>query len=308
MYGALNSESSATNISFLFKPCYPNIIIVTTSSGNEAKWLAEWGGVGYDAWSWRWIMGRASLLLVVWLAGMGQPVVAREKVESRGVVFLIGGAGGIENLHGFTRWAMRQAGCPHELRHFSWAHGKGRVVRDIQDTRHLLKKADELTQEILHYQVQFPDRPIYLIGKSTGCLIALMAAEKLPVASVEKIILLSPAVSPSYDLTAALGATRTEIYSYHSRLDFVVLDWGTSIFGTADRYYTKCAGLSGFDQPAPRSPASYFYERLKQKEWSMSHVWYGHLGGHLGNGMPLFLLFEVVPRLQSGSRIVQPSP
>ncbi len=213
--------------------------------------------------------------------------------ESPGVVFIAGGAGSMVNLAGITKWSLRQANSPLEVRDFDWSHGKGHVIRDIQDIRHLVQKADELAQQILDYQATHPDRPVYLVGKSTGAMIVLLAAEKLPLASVERIILLSPAVSPHYDLVPALRTTRSEIVSFHSRLDIAVLDWGTSLVGTADRYYSPSAGLNGFSIPA----ATWEYQRLKQIEWSPSKAWYGHLGGHLGNGMPLFLLYEVTPYL-----------
>lgn len=211
-----------------------------------------------------------------------------------GVVFVAGGAGSIANLAGILRWSLRQVNSPLEVRDFDWSHGKGRVVRDIQDIRHIIQKADELAQQILEYQAAHPDRPIYLVGRSTGAMIVLLAAEKLPLASLERIILLSPAVSPNYDLLPALRTTRSEIVSFHSRLDIPVLNWGTSLVGTADRYYTPSAGLNGFAIPA----ATNEYQRLKQIEWSPSKAWYGHLGGHMGNGMPLFLLYEVTPHLR----------
>jgi pimeloyl-ACP methyl ester carboxylesterase len=214
--------------------------------------------------------------------------------DAPGVVFVAGGAGSMVNLAGIMKWSLRQVNSPLEVRDFDWSHGKGRVVQDIQDFRHITQKADELAQQILDYQASHPDRPVYLVGKSTGAMIVLLAAEKLPLASVERIILLSPAVSPNYNLTPALRTTRLEIVSFHSRLDIPVLHWGTSLVGTADRYYTASAGLNGFTIPV----ATFEYQRLKQIEWSPGKAWYGHLGGHLGNGMPLFLLYEVTPYLR----------
>ena len=231
----------------------------------------------------------ASTLLLLFLFTV--PALAQDKP---GVVFIAGGAGGIMNLSGFTKWALRQVDSQHEVRDFNWTHGKGRVVRDIQDIRHLVEKANELAEQIMEYQATHPDRPIYLVGKSTGAMIVLLAAEKLPPASLERIILLSAAVSPGYDLSPALKSTRVEIVSFHSKLDVAVLNWATSLVGTADRYYSKSAGLTGFTiQPEPD------YQRLKQIAWSPNNVWHGHLGGHLGNGMPLFLLYEVTPFLDA---------
>lgn len=247
-------------------------------------------------------MWRQILISVAWWLCLYPAAQADNKPTQPGVIFLVGGAGGIENLHGFARWAIRQAGIPHELRSFMWTHGKGRVIRDIQDTRHLLAKSEELRREVLSYMSSNPGKPVYLMGKSTGCLLVLQAAEKLPISSVEKIILLSPAVSPLYDLTESLRSVRSEMLCFYSKLDIVVLDWGTSIVGTADRYYTSSAGLKSFQMPDVSKPEFADYQKLRQIEWSPGKVWYGHFGGHLGNGMPLFLLFEVMPRLKLESR------
>lgn len=251
-------------------------------------------------------MPRCSLILLLFCAGANAH--ASDLPKRSGVVFVVAGAGGLEHLHKFTRWAMNQAHIPHELKHFDWTHGKGRFVKDIQDTRHLLQKAEELRQQILSYQANNPDRPIYLIGKSTGCFIVLWAAEKLPIASLEKVILLSPAVSPGYDLSPALKSIRTNLVNYRSKYDVFILDWATSIVGTADRQYNASAGKLGFTMPVPPSPEHDVYHRLVQIDWSLDKVWYGHWGGHLGNGMPLFLFFEVMPLLKVESQLVQRIP
>lgn len=214
-----------------------------------------------------------------------------------GVVFVAGGAGSVINLPSLTRWALRQKSSPLEVREVAWSHGAARVIRDSQDIRHLAAHADQLAVQIMAYQAQYPNRPIYLVGKSTGAMVVLLAAEQLPAGSLERIILLSPAVSPQYDLEPALRSTKREIVSFRSSLDVPVLSWGTSLVGTADRYYSKSAGLTGFAQPAPGTPAAAMYARLEEVAWGPSKMLYGHLGGHLGNGMPLFLLFEVAPYL-----------
>lgn len=227
---------------------------------------------------------------------------AEDPSAKPGVIFVAGGAGNLVNLPSITKWAGKQCKLPHEVRAFEWQHGKGRIVLDIQDARHLIDKANELAQQILEYQVTHPDRPIYLIGKSTGAIIVLMAAEKVPISSLERIILLSPAVSPNYDLVPAIHSTRAGVISFHSSLDIAVLNWATTLVGTADRHYNPSAGLNGFVLPAAKTSAALDYERLIQINWSPSHAWYGHLGGHMGNGMPLFLLYEVMPYLRNAKK------
>ena len=86
--------------------------------------------------------------------------------------------------------------------------GWGQMFRDLQDTRHVLNKAEELAGEIRRIKAIDPDRPVYLVGKSGGTGLALATAELLPPQTLERVILLSAAVSPTYDLRRALEAKR----------------------------------------------------------------------------------------------------
>jgi pimeloyl-ACP methyl ester carboxylesterase len=215
-----------------------------------------------------------------------------------GVIILVHGAGGMDLGNTVTRWAFRIAQVPHEVREFIWTHGKGQVLRDLQDTRHLVSKAEELARQISEYQAEHPGRPVYLIGRSTGAAIVLGAAAARPDASLEKIILLAPAVSPAYNLLPALRATRTEIVAYRSDYDHFFLGWGTSTFGTADRIYTESAGKQGFQLPGHDPMSRLFYLKLVQVCWKPRLLWTGHFGGHLSCNAPLFVLNEIAPRVQ----------
>lgn len=214
-----------------------------------------------------------------------------------GVVFVVGGAGGMDFGQEATAWAFKTAQVPHELREFKWSHGKGRVLRDLQDTRHLIAKAEELAGVVKQYKDDHPDRPVYLIARSTGAAIVLEAAAKLPDATIEKIILLSSAVSPQFNLVPALRATR-EIVAYRSDLDGLVLGWGTSTFGTADRQYGDSAGKTGFYLPSHDALTRLYYLRLVQVAWKPRLMWLGNFGDHFGCNSPLFLLNEIAPRVQ----------
>jgi pimeloyl-ACP methyl ester carboxylesterase len=242
-------------------------------------------------------------LLVSILCLSWHPLPAAAPPQTRpGVVLVVGGAGGFDNLAASAQWAFPRADVPHEVREFVWTHGWGEILKDLQDTRHLLLKAKELTAEIQKIQTEDPKRPVFLIGKSTGAAIVLAAAEQLPVGSLERIILLSPAVSPTYNLSAALKATRAEMVSFHSKHDRLVLGWGTSEFGTADRVYTASAGLRGFDVPTTDKEERELYRRLIQVPWTPRLAWTGHVGGHLGASLPLFLYQEVTPWLRPVDR------
>src|SRR5262249_16638386 len=100
--------------------------------------------------------------------------------EKPGVVFIIGGVGGLDLLGPSARWILPHTGVRHEVRDFVWTHGFGRVLKDLQDNRYLLKKAAELADEVRRVKAEDPDRPVYFIAKSGGSGLALAAAEMLP--------------------------------------------------------------------------------------------------------------------------------
>jgi hypothetical protein len=249
------------------------------------------------------------LLLVAMIAlGLGPTVRAKPPLrpaaqsasESRpGVVIVVCGIGGIDFVALSSQWALPRAGVRHEIREFSWTHGKGRLLRDLQDTQHCLRKGDELAEEVRKIKAQDPDRPVYLVGKSGGTGIILAAAEQLPPQTLERIILLSPAVAPSYDLRRALSATKHQIVCFFSPYDQLVLNWGTSQFGTIDRYYGASAGLRGFVIPTDQSALDRaLYDRLVQVKWTPGMILEGNLGIHIGTSMPAFVAKEVAPWLK----------
>ncbi len=156
--------------------------------------------------------------LMAWPAARPAPVP-----KPSGLVFVVGGVGGVDMVGPSVRKALPKYGLRHEVRVFVWTHGTGKILRDLQDTPHLLQKADELASEILRAREEQPDRPIFVVAKSGGAGLSLLAAERLPPCTLERIILLSAAVTPTYDLRPALRATRGEIVSFYSSNDWLVL-------------------------------------------------------------------------------------
>lgn len=226
------------------------------------------------------------------------PALAAEE-ETTGIVIVIGGVGGLDILGWSASVALSKTGLRHRVHDFVWTHGWGQILKDLQDHRHLEAKARELSQLVRRLQTEYPGRPIFFLAKSGGTGLALRAAELLPPATLERIVLLSPAVSPEYDLRAALRSTRREIVSYHSTYDQLVLNWGTRQFGTIDRVYGPSAGLHGFRAPAPLDEEGRnLYRRLVQVPWQPRMLGQFHTGGHAANSFPAFLQAEVAPWLR----------
>jgi pimeloyl-ACP methyl ester carboxylesterase len=215
-----------------------------------------------------------------------------------GVVFVVGGVGGMDPVNLWGPLALPHAGVPHELRNFPWTHGKGHFVRDLQDFRHLQAKGGELAEAVRAVKEADPERPVYLLGHSAGAAISLIAAAQLPPATLERIILLASAVSPEYDLRPALRATRGEIVCFNSTCDFLFLSWGTSQLGTADRAYGPAAGFAGFRPPADLDhEGQSLYDKVVQVQWRPNHLLFFRGGLHHSSCMPLFLANSIAPWL-----------
>lgn len=241
------------------------------------------------------------LTTVLWIAALPGQLAAPVpplKTSNSGVVFVVGGIGGMDPLNLWAPFILPRMGVPHELRNFTWTHGKGRLLRDLQDARHLQVKAGELADAVRAVKAEDPNRPVYLLAHSAGAAVSLAAAERLPSRTLERIVLLASAVSPDYDLRPALRATRGEIVAYNSTWDCIYLDWGTSRFGTADRVYGPAAGLEGFRVPAELDDdGQHLYRRLVQVQWRLDHLLQLRGGLHHSTCMPPFLARSVAPWL-----------
>jgi pimeloyl-ACP methyl ester carboxylesterase len=240
----------------------------------------------------------AGLFAVCWL-GSAPALPVEAPSSPRGVVFVVGGIGGLDPLQAWAPWALPWAGVGHEITVFRWTHGICRPLRDLQDTTYLLARGGELADAVRAVQKRQPARPIYLIGHSAGTGVVLAAAENLPPASLERIILLSPAVSPTFDLCPALRACRGGIVSFNSAFDRFMLHWGTGTFGTVDRIYGPSAGCCGFQVPEPLDDEGRkLYDRLVQVPWSWERLLDFCGGLHNSTTMPIFLGRQVAPWLR----------
>jgi hypothetical protein len=127
--------------------------------------------------------------------------------------------------------------------------------------------------------------------------VAVWALEALPDdVAVEAAVLVSPALSQTYDLTPALRRVRQTMLVFPSKADGAVLGLGTSVFGTMDRRRGVSAGLAGFTPPASADPAQ--YAKLEQFPYRGRMLRdYGNGGGHAWALYPRFASGWLAPRL-----------
>ena len=219
-----------------------------------------------------------------------------------GLVLVIGGVGGLDLCEVGLRYVAGAERLPCAVEDFAWGHGFGRWFADLSDVDNHDQRARVLAEAIRRFRGDHPDEPVFLVAKSGGAGIAVKALEVLDEGSVERAVLLAPALSPGYDLAAALRAVRREIVVFWSPLDVVILGAGTRLFGTVDRVRTFGAGLVGFTMPGPDEPDAERrrqYAKLRQVRWRPGMAGFGYFGGHVGPDSPRFLRKCVVPLLRA---------
>ena len=126
-----------------------------------------------------------------------------------------------------------------------------------------------------------------------GCRPALAQATwKVHRKGLDRLILVAPAISASYDIERLAAAHVNDfVINFASERDMQV-GLGTRLFGTIDRKYEYAAGYHGFDAR---------FEDLVQWRWSAIDRSFGHRGNHvayLGRRWQLgFLLPAIDPDL-----------
>jgi pimeloyl-ACP methyl ester carboxylesterase len=217
--------------------------------------------------------------------------------QTRGVVFVVNGAGGFYGPSNALREAVEKQDIPLAIEPFVWTHGPGRVLADQMDLAHTQEQGRRLAEQILSWKQQLPQHTVYIVGHSAGCAVALESGRYLGACSVERMILLAPAVSAEYDLRPALTSSRLGIDVFHSSRDWGYLGLVTGVVGTTDRRWSAAAGRVGFRPEAICPEDAVLMAKLRQHPWHPSVEWTGNEGGHYGTYRPGYLEAYVLPLL-----------
>lgn len=136
------------------------------------------------------------------------------------------------------------------------------------------------------------------MAHSAGAMVTLESTRWLLPDSVDRIILLAPAVSADYDLRQTLVPARLGVDVFTSKRDRFYLGLGTAVVGTADgKIGRPAAGRVGFDTSGTTSADILLLARLRQHPWDRSVNWTGNVGNHSGTLQPRFLKTYVLPLL-----------
>jgi hypothetical protein len=140
------------------------------------------------------------------------------------------------------------------------------------------------------------------VGHSGGAAMSVMTMERMTgTESITSAVLLQPALSQSYDLSAALSRTESAIWSFYSLFDVFFLCLGTLAFGTMDGPHRPASGMVGFRRPEGLSAAGQelYSTRLREIQFHPSMMADFHFGGHMGSTSRPFVANHVAPCLQS---------
>jgi pimeloyl-ACP methyl ester carboxylesterase len=246
---------------------------------------------------WRLRLICLGILLAAGCATNRQPVTCGCAAPNADVVFVADGSGDFRTTSKALCQAVRDCGAGLRIETFVWSHGYGRMLADHFDHCNHLEEGQQLAGQIAAWRQACPQRAVYLAGHSSGCAVLLAAAEVSPPGSIERMVLLAPAVACDYDLRPALRACRQGIDVFISRRDVGALGVGTGIAGTADRRWCSAAGRVGFAPVLTCPGDEMLYTKLRTHPWDCSVVWSGNRGSHYGTLEQGFMRAYVLPLL-----------
>lgn len=133
--------------------------------------------------------------------------------------------------------------------------------------------ANAIAAEIAEWRRSNPQAKLYLVGYSGGGGMAVLIASALPDdVALDRLVLVAPAISPSYPIVDAVLPHVSEFLVNYSSSKDLQVGAGTLRFGTIDREFTQAAGASGFAMKHPR---------IVQWQWTDIDRRLGHAGNHV---------------------------
>jgi len=173
--------------------------------------------------------------------------------------------------------AIRKSGAPWLLE---------RAAENLSDESKNRWRAKKLAEVLVKWRQRNPDKQLYIVATSGGAGIAGWACKYLPKDfQLQKLVLLSPAISPEFDLVPALTHSKDGVYSYYSKND-CILQFDRDCFlvqqgsrRVMDRRDGDGAGFSGFGRGSCGEECHELYELA----WDPSMRLLGNNGKHFGN-------------------------
>ena len=194
---------------------------------------------------------------------------------------------------------LHQGGLDAEFRPFDWTNKDPGLGALLATETHKTESAN-LAALLRELAAAHPGARITVSVHSGGAGIIAWALEQLPDdVMIDSLLLLSPALSPEYDLSTALRHVRNRAYVFYSPYDVAVLGVGTRMFGTIDGIKTDAAGRVGFSRPKTADETQ--YGKLIQVRYDGSWIRVGNIGDHIGTLARPFARRIVAPLMLTGN-------
>jgi hypothetical protein len=207
---------------------------------------------------------------------------------------------GISGMLVVDAWLVRglhDGGAADVTEVFDWV-GPGNVIQILQDIDHNRQTARRMAPFLAEVRKLNPDSKIILCSESGGVAVALWLLEALPPdVAVDDFLMVSPAVSPGYDLSAALSHVRHRAYYTTTPIDVDTLGLFTLLFGNGDGPRGVGAGWVGFDPP--RMTNARAYENLVRVPYQPQWIIRGNFGTHTGPMSYQFAKNVLAPMVKS---------
>ena len=188
-------------------------------------------------------------------------------------------------------------GFAGQIRIYDWTeHDEG--LTSLWGVERHRRQAKLIAEQLTAAYDKAPDVSIYFTAHSGGTGLAVWALEMAPPrVKVKDLLLLEPALSPTYDLTKALRHVTDKLYVFSSTSDPVV-GLGCQMMGTIDGPRTAAAGSVGFTRPPGGDPVE--YAKLISLPYNPAWAkWYNY-GDHVGPMSRSFGVNVLAPLLFRG--------
>ena len=220
----------------------------------------------------------------------------------RGLVLVLPGIEGESCINHSVVRGLADGGVQSAIEIFEWTTGVFIFFAyHLRGRRRHVAQAERLARRVVDYRRSFPGRPVYLVGHSGGAAMIVLALERLPLdTTVTGAVLLQAAISPRYDLSAALARTELGIWSFYSVYDVFFLGIFTCLLGTVDGRHVPAAGMTGFRPPTQSSAEEQrlYAARLHQTAFRPHMCLAFNFGGHMGPTNRVFVAETIAPLLR----------
>lgn len=190
---------------------------------------------------------------------------------------------GIAGETDFDRWwveGLGEGGVADHLEVYDWTQ-PNIWIPALRAYAHNRAEARVIANRIAAKLKADPEARIVLTAWSGGCQVAVWALEDLPDdVKIQSLLVVSPSITPNYDLTNALRHVRGSMFALTSPGDWFILGVGTSLFGTSNGVFTPAAGLVGFIRPATADARE--YKKLHEMPYDSKWLRFGDIGDHTG--------------------------